>query len=306
MSDSHPAATQPAPRRSNSVAYAIALVILLGAAAGLSFAVAELKLYLRKLPIEVDRKVSSVPTETTTWKQVGADEVMSTEMVEELGTKNYVSRRFIRKDAAAGKSDDAMVLDLHLAYYTGMVDTVPHIPDRCLVGGGWSIAGETRVVPMNLDQDASVWTRENVPEESGVIYSARLGPMSSQPGLRVRLPRDADQIAFRFNPYTHPKESRKLYAGYFFIANGGHCHRAEDVRLLAFRLTDSYAYYLKVQVSTHTADNEDEFVQAASSLVGELLPDIMRCVPDWVDVLRGDYPPDNPARGQRESATSRN
>lgn len=306
MSSPHSAARQSVERRANAAAYGIALLIVLSAAAGLNFAVAELQFYLRKLPIEVDRKVSSIPTETPTWKQVGADEVMSTEMVEELGTRNYVSRRFIRKDAAAGKTNDAMVLDLHLAYYTGMVDTVPHIPDRCLVGGGWSIAGETRVSPLKLDQDASVWIRENVPEESGVIYSARLGPMSSQPGLRVRLPRDADRIAFRFNPYTHPKESRKLYAGYFFIANGGHCHRAEDVRLLAFRLTDSYAYYLKVQVSTHTADSEEEFVQAASSLVGELLPDIMRCVPDWVEVLRGDYPPDNPARGKRASPTSRN
>lgn len=306
MTTQRQATTGTSRRRGGTLAFAASLAVIVASAAGLKFAVAQLGLYIRKTPIEVDRKVSSIPTETQNWKQIGADEVMSTEMVEELGTKNYVSRRFIRKDTASGKSDDAMVLDLHLAYYTGMVDTVPHIPDRCLVGGGWSIAGDTRVVPLNLDQEASVWTPEKVPEESGVIYSARMGPMSSQPGLRVRLPRDADQIAIRFNPYTHPKEGRKLFAGYFFIANGGHCHRAEDVRLLAFRLTDSYAYYLKVQVSTHTADNETEFTSAASSLVGELLPDIMRCVPDWVDVLRGDYPPDNPARGKRTGAADRN
>jgi hypothetical protein len=164
------------------------------------------------------------------------------------------------------------------------------------VGGGWSIAGDTQVLPLNLDREAGVWRLEEVPQESGKVYSARLGPLSRQPGVRVHLPRDADKIQIRVNPYTHPKQSEKLFAGYFFIANGGHCHRAEDVRLLAFRLTDDYAYYLKVQFSSTTVKDEQEFALLTSSLLSELLPDIMLCVPDWVDVLKGDYPPDNPRR----------
>ena len=163
---------------------------------------------------------------------------------------------------------------------------------RCLVGGGWSIAGATRVLPLNLDQEATVWQVARVPEETGNMWTARL----PSTGSRVHLPRDADKIAMRVNPYTHPKQKEKLYAGYFFIANGGHCDRAEDVRLLAFRLTDSYAYYLKVQVSSQTVQSEEEFARMSGSLVGELLPDIMRCVPDWVEVLRGEYPDDNPRR----------
>ncbi len=42
-----------------------------------------------------------------------------------------------------------------------------------------------------------------------------------------------------------------------------------------------------------------------SSLIGELLPDLMRCVPDWEDVLRGDYPADNPLRGAKGGAKTR-
>jgi len=38
-------------------------------------------------------------------------------------------------------------------------------------------------------------------------------------------------------------------------------------------------------------------VALSSSLIGELLPEISRCVPDWVKVKRGEYPADNPRRG---------
>jgi len=282
--------TTPTSRRRSTAAFATAVLLVIGAAAGLNVAVGSLKLYLRKLPIEVDLKVSSAPAETASWKQAGVDQKMEGEMVEELGTKNFVSRTYVQKVPASGKPP--VVLEMHMAYYTGMVDTVPHIPDRCLVGGGWSIAGATRVLPLNLDQEATVWQVARVPEETGNMWTARL----PSTGSRVHLPRDADKIAMRVNPYTHPKQKEKLYAGYFFIANGGHCDRAEDVRLLAFRLTDSYAYYLKVQVSSQTVQSEEEFARMSGSLVGELLPDIMRCVPDWVEVLRGEYPDDNPRR----------
>lgn len=281
-------------RTTGSIAFVVAALLMLGSAAGFSVAARHLKFYLHKLPIEAEFKVSSVPVETRSWKQVGVDERMPDEVVQELGTQNYLTRMYIEKDPPKGRPP--RVMQLHMAYYTGMVDTVPHIPDRCLVGGGWSIAGDTEIVPLRLDRDTDVWRLEDVPEEKGRVYSARLGPDSRRPGSRVRLPRDADELKIRVNPYTDPKQGRKLYAGYFFIANGGHCSDAETVRLLAFRLTDSYAYYLKVQFSSDSVDSTAEFGQAVSSLLGELLPDISLCVPDWVEVLRGNYPPDNPRR----------
>lgn len=285
-----------------TIAFVISALLMFGAAAGFSVAVKHLKLYLIKLPIEAEFKVSSVPAETNSWKQVGVDEAMPAEMVQELGTQNYLTRAYIEKDPPQGRPP--RVLQMHLAYYTGMVDTVPHIPDRCLVGGGWSIAGDTKVIPLAIDRESTVWQLETVPEEKGRIFSARLGSDSRRPGSRVRLPRDADELRIRVNPYTDPKQGRTLYAGYFFIANGGHCSDAETVRLLAFQLTDSYAYYLKVQFSTDSVTSTEEFGEAVSSLLSELLPDIMLCVPDWVEVLRGDYPPDNPRRPAAPIASS--
>jgi hypothetical protein len=84
---------------------------------------------------------------------------------------------------------------------------------------------------------------------------------------------------------------KDLYAGYFFVANGGCVARAEDVRLLAFDLRSTYAYYVKVQVTSQDVSSQEELAQAAASLLDELFGDLMLCTPDWVEVEAGRYPP---------------
>jgi hypothetical protein len=45
----------------------------------------------------------------------------------------------------------------------------------------------------------------------------------------------------------------------------------------------------------------EELAAEASSLLGELLPEIMRCVPDWVEVEAGRYPANNAANNADKS-----
>ena len=78
--------------------------------------------------------------------QVGRDRIESPEIQAELGTENYVTRTSRRKGDAA-----PVRVELHAAYYTGRVDTVPHVPDRCFVGGGMRMDGPTVNVPLELD-----------------------------------------------------------------------------------------------------------------------------------------------------------
>jgi hypothetical protein len=300
--------TTPIPSRNILLrpAFMVALGVLVVSAVALGSVVSVLKLHLKKAPIEVDQRVNSIPEQTPSWVRLGPDIVEEEAMVEELGTTNYLTRRYVeRHPKDAGKP---ISLDLHLAYYTGMIDTVPHVPERCLVGGGWVLGGATSIIPLNLDE--TTWdlddaaTREAAASNPGTpskVYSARLSMDSAytkSPGVRVRLPRDADTISMRITPFIQPGSDRRMFAGYFFVANGGHVPSAEDVRLLAFKLDQYYAYYLKVQVSSQTVTSEAELAQAAGSLMSELLPEIMRCVPDWTDVDRGDYPPDNPKQLQ--------
>jgi hypothetical protein len=284
-------------------AFVFSACILFGCAAGLSAAISALKLNVKHLPIEVPLKCSSIPKQTRSWQQVGQDDLMNAELVETLGTHNYLSRVYVEKNAPGGREPRAV--QLHLAYYTGMVDTVPHVPDRCFVAGGATMIGGPWVVHIPLkgpdsdwiqDQAASADTARALGIKDAKIYTTRLGETSSAPGNRVRLPRGIEGLDMRTFEFKQGNSGPPTFSGYFFIANGGLTSLAQDVRLLAFDLKSDYAFYLKVQFTSASVKDADELAQLAGSLLDEILPDIMLVVPDWTDVIRGDYPPDNPRR----------
>ncbi len=287
------------------------MVLMLASAGGISAYINIKDVHLQKSPIyaENDRQVSSIPRTTPSWNQIGSDQIMGAEIVDTLGTENYVSRFFTRTRDA--DPDNPIILDLHVAYYTGMIDTVPHVPERCFVGGGLQQSESSRVI--DIPMDTSTWRVDpSVPSEfagvDGEIYTVRLSndpSMSDAPGMRVRLPRGISPdkpFKFRASEFINPGKGN-IYAGYFFIANGGTKANANDVRQLAFNLEDDYAYYMKVQVSAHGLDSFDEFANLSGDLLGELIGEIMRCVPDWVSVQQGIYPEDaiGTADGANES-----
>jgi hypothetical protein len=204
------------------------------------------------------------------------------------------------------KGGERRVLVLHMAYYTGTIDTVPHVPDRCMVAGGMKQLAPRAFVGVPLDRSrwavddgATAEAREALKEPDAVVRTAPMGPTSRAPGTRVRLPRGIDGLRMSVSSFQAPDGGPVEYAGYFFIANGGLTPDAEGVRTLAFDLRSRYAYYLKVQVSTTSASSNEDLAAMAASLLDEVLPDICECVPDWTLVLRGEYPPDNPARKGR-------
>lgn len=283
----------------------VAMAVLLGGGTAFRGATAALKYQLTKRPIEAELKLPSLPMETDRFTCI-SDRQEGAEMLEALGTKNYVTRAYVRKDE--GGKPGANVIELHAAYYTGMIDTVPHVPDRCLVGAGFAISGITRHVP--LHPDLSAWNRGTLEGMDGTVYSRRcyrtrtaIAPDGTEQKVlirpQVRLPLGIEDVSLRTTEFSSPDGGRRLQAGYFFIANGGIAARAEDVRTLAFDLRADYAYYLKVQFSG-SFQSPEELASAASELLVDLLPDLMLCVPDWYDVLEGDYPADNPRKVARE------
>ncbi|MBX3359623.1 MAG: exosortase [Phycisphaeraceae bacterium] len=291
--------TPPTWRLLASPALLTAVILMGGSALGFNTAMASLKIYLKKQPIYApgDRQVRAVPAETASWKRIGSDGIEKEAVIETLGTQNYLNRQYMPKPGTA--AEGMPILDVHLAYYTGTVDTVPHVPERCLVGGGMTMDGQSRTLPLPLDSSRWILNRDVPDALNGRVYQARTADdpaLTDLPSQRINLPFDAKDIRFRITPFMDPESGRKLYAGYFFIANGGTVSSAEGVRELAFNLTDDYAYYLKVQISSSGVASEEELAAAAGSLLSELLPEIMRCTPDWVSVTSGTYPDDNPRR----------
>lgn len=280
------------PSAARTGAYALALAVLTGAAVGIPIITRAFRITVVKHAIypEDGRLLGSLPTETDSWMRYpGTTDRREEKDVEAvLGTKNYVSRNYVLKRSY--QTPREVVLSLHAAYYTESIDTVPHVPDRCFVGGGMMIGEVLGNLPLNFQKDR--WHPvEDVPEPlKGHIFEVRAAS-----GPFVKLPRDPGDIRLRTMKFLD--RDREVYAGYFFIANGGTVCRAEEVRLLAFDLYTKYAYYMKVQVtSVNGITSGEELADYGGQLIGELLGDLMLCTPDWIKVMRGEYPP--PAPGE--------
>ena len=69
---------------------------------------------------------------------------------------------------------------------------------------------------------------------------------------------------------------------------------------MAFDITTRYAFYMKVQVSSADVSSEEELAERAGRLLDELLPELMRCVPDWLRVERGELPKDAKSAGGKD------
>ena len=284
-------------RHLRNPAFLTALLVLAACAIGMGAAIRAYGVYLKKLPIYPadGRLLNAIPTETADWKRVGGDEpIQDADTLAVLGTSNYLTRIYVRK-AADGERGPR--IDFHAAYYTNQIDTVPHVPERCWTGAGMGLTGGPWFVEVPLN--TSLW-RAHPDAEPGEIGRVFTVPLSNQHsdarGRRVRLPRDltpTNPLRLRVTSYAAPG-GRTLYGGYLFIANGGWASSANDVRLLAFDLKADYAYYLKVQVSSTDVDSPEGLAALAGDLLDDLLGEIMRCVPDWVEVEAGRYPADNP------------
>lgn len=268
-------------------------------AVGMKTAIDYYSIHLQKKPIypEGGRLVRAIPSETRNWQRTRHDVIEASEIVEQLGTDNYVTRFYAEKNPAEGERPREV--QLHAAYYTGMIDTVPHVPERCLTGGGMALIGGPWTVPVPLD--SSDWVRLPTEESGGQrVYTTRLSNEFSTAGggRRVNLPFGLSPerpLMLRVSRFSTPGGHEHL-AGYFFIANGGWVASAEGVRQLAFDLQNDYAYYLKVQVGSSDVDTPEELARLAGSLMDDLLGELMTCVPDWVKVQEGLWPPDNPRR----------
>lgn len=278
--------------RTVTTAALVAAGVLAASALALGAITAALNIRLTKLPIYAPDDLqfhslpSRLPPEHPHWKQATPDEVMSSEAVDELGTGNYITRWYVR----VGKDSDGppLVVQLHCAYYTGMIDTVPHVPERCMVGGGMSFGGKTVMVDVPLDMSRYSADPDVQDEGGATLWTARSGITYN----RVRLPGGIEHLMLRVTPFTNQDGSQKLHAGYFFIANGRVYASADDVRLKAFELDEDYAYYAKIQFMSLGVASPEELALVASDMLAELFPEIMRRLPDWTEVRAGRYPTD--------------
>lgn len=265
----------------------VGAAILAGSGVALSSVIATQKIFLRKKEINApeDRKVHSLPKIYPTWTMIAQNNDMSQEAVAELGTRNFLTATF--EQAPATESETPQRLEVHIAYYTGMIDTVPHVPERCLVAAGLQQLGSATLVPLPLDFTQLIVNPDAEGlDMGGAVWAGR----SPNIFRRINLPVGVEELELRVTPFRD-NAGRTLYSGYFFVTNGQAVSSADEIRLRAFRLTDDYAYYVKIQFTSVTADSPEQLGRLAGSMLDEVFPDLMYRLPDWVEVKAGRYPP---------------
>jgi len=261
-------------------AYFIALGVLVAGAVGFRLLVGQLNIYLMKERVDLRRPLDTIPTKIGRWERFGSDSVFSDTLIEELGTRSYLDRTYaIDGDPSKG------IMHVHVAYYTGTIDAVPHIPERCWAVSGLELTRNSEGATIDIDR--SGWeplVRDGV--EPGRYMAISLTDPVTADIERVTKPvGDIVATTIEFQDPKYPQD--RQVGGYFFIANGVSVASSYGVRQAAFNLRDRYAYYCKIQLTKRGRVSEPNgsllqpFTRDAADLLGGLIPHVMRCLPDW-------------------------
>jgi len=247
------------------------------------------KIVLVKEAVPLRHELYEVSTHVGPWAVVHRDPPMSKDVEDALGTTKHLSwyfldTRVLKTHEIDGEAvrwrrfPEGAVLRVHMAYYTGGIDTVPHVPERCNVAGGFQAVGNPVDVPMDIDHGVYEFDKET----QHYVTDSTTEPT-------VRTPR----LQFTARAFTYAPPGRGDLAEtvvYFFHANGEFFSSPNQVRMLAFDLRDKHAYHFKVQVEALGVSDKDVATGRVEDLLRYLMPEVLAVLPDWVDVKEGRYP----------------
>ena len=251
-----------------------AATILGVAAIGLNAAVSTMQLHFKKVAVPLTKELDTVPPQLGDWVQVSKDEPLDKETQDALSTTHYIFRdyvdtRLVRPQELAlfdGKSSTERkgilarlqmekpeaVLNMAVTYYTGLVDTVAHIPDRCMIADGFEPS----------EYETPQWD---------------MGP-----GRLGKAPGDDPKIGVRFINFEDQTAAGRVTrrVAYFFFADGHYVSDPIDVRTILQNLRYKHGFYSKVELMTIAKDH-DQSAKIMADFLKSALPEVEKCLPDW-------------------------
>lgn len=251
--------------------FVVAVIIMATAAIGLSTATEFLQLHFKKQPVPLVKELESVPAELGPWVQVSSDERLEADIEHTLGTKLYIFRIYVdSRQVGKAKVDEILsksglerrrvlndlearhprwVMHLAVTYYTGLVDTVAHVADRCYIADGYA----------PTEYDLKKWNRNGQGDE-----------------VEVRFINFEDATGFG----GASRQSKTV--GYFFQVNGDLVSSPIDVRVRLQNLFVPKAYYAKVELMS-LVQNREEASRTMSDFLSYAFPEIQKCLPGAPD-----------------------
>ena len=267
--------------RVKGIGLGLVIVLLLGGTV-VSATIEGLGIHLVKKQVPPRSPVDEIPDRIGDWVKHGEDEIFADTLIEVLGTSRYLQRYY----ALNGDPNEGL-LQLHVAYYTDLAGTAPHVPEVCWENHGLISVREPFEMPLALALDGAASDIEN--RATGMPYRTipRTDPVT---GDRLDLPLPIGDYTMRTTVFTSPENpSLQNFGGYFFVANGRTTPSAMAVENVAFDLTSEYAYYCKIQLNatmssmseTDDTKNLERFEKFATEFLESLIPEMTEVLPDW-------------------------
>jgi hypothetical protein len=260
----------------------VAVVVIAGilamAAIGLNTAVQAMGVYFKKEPVALRKPVTSLPNKLGPYLLISTDQPMESAQEHVLGTKDYFTRFYVDtrllspETMKALESDDKATRDrarliaqnegreglivFHTAYYTGMVDTVAHIPENCMVGGGFD-PDKPKTIQL------PVW---DTPRDGSNLLQLKYIEFTQRDQA------DINQVS-RYN------------VAYFFKVNGSYESDATTgVRKRLQNLTERFGYYCKIELKTLHGARTQVAQDRMADFLRYLMPEMEQILPDWAQV----------------------
>jgi hypothetical protein len=215
---------------------------------------ADLRRALPKIAGELGKPVRYVAS--------GADEVLDAEMVETLGTTEYLVRRY--RDQTIGMGEAGSGVNLNVNYY-GTGTSTPHVPEVCWAGSGRVEAASSRVG----------FIVKGVKRRDGSVIDLPMRMISFVPA----------------GGQTTNEAGEAVYSNvaYVFHVNGEYVVGSQEVTSRFWKAAYRYAYHAKIEVTPlDMTDSKGGVLTCtqgqAQKIIGdfirEVLPEVEGCLPD--------------------------
>jgi hypothetical protein len=194
-----------------------------------------------------------------TYKILAKDKIDNEEIVESLGTQDYI--QWILEDTDASGDSAVGKCMLFITYYS-LPDLVPHVPEECYMGSGSQrLSSDSILLRVEKNKDNS-----SLPAPAG---------------------NDSDilEVPARYLVFSNPKTDvwkaeSKFPILYFFNVNGEYkCMREEARFVLNKNIYKKHSYFCKVEwqffgtrYGRRIYPSKEEAIEASEKLLGIILP----------------------------------
>jgi hypothetical protein len=219
--------------------FVLGLIVLVGASVGIQIAKAKGMLYVIKKPIRILKPLNDLNRDSLAPYEVIEQAPLSSEMVQELGTTEYIN--WILREPGKGRQLRRDIT-VSITYYTDVQDQVPHVPEECYFQSGHFLLATDKKM---------------------VLKSDSLG----------------EEIAVRRLSFNGAGEMvKRNYVYYTICVNGIFCSDRNFVRMHMANPRDTHLYYSKVEIAFQDVveKNESRLDEKAQKLFDKVLPELMK------------------------------